>query len=189
MDALVREILANEPALDRCDDTEFVLRAYRLALAREPDPGGFVNYLQRVRAGIPRQQIIAELLDSDEAKTLRRRESRAALQTAHRATSTSFWRTFLARLTRRKALRSAASPLVQPSPSAGRGDTDHDNDAPLSESSTESAAIGSESSRPPYIGVPTLHSSTYPRLSLTPAGHLASRLRTLAKPRGFDRCP
>src|SRR5882762_2321065 len=49
-----------------CDDYSFVRRAYRVSLGREPDPGGLANYLDRLRSGTPKLQVLSELAQSPE---------------------------------------------------------------------------------------------------------------------------
>lgn len=51
-----------------CEDEAFVTRAYWVLLSREPDPGGLVNYLNRLRAGASKEQILLELSASAEGK-------------------------------------------------------------------------------------------------------------------------
>jgi glycosyltransferase involved in cell wall biosynthesis len=50
-------------------DEPFVRKAYVAVLGREADDGGLRNYLQRVREGEERIEILAELRDSEEGKT------------------------------------------------------------------------------------------------------------------------
>lgn len=47
-------------------DSEFVFQAYRSVLGREPDAAGFENYLQQVRSGVPKEQLIVSMARSDE---------------------------------------------------------------------------------------------------------------------------
>ena len=49
-----------------CDDYSFVRRAYWVLLGREPDPGGLANYLDRLRSGTPKLQVLSELAQSPE---------------------------------------------------------------------------------------------------------------------------
>lgn len=51
-----------------CDEETFVQRAYWAALGRDPDPAGYANYLDRLRSGAPRTELIAELSDSPEGR-------------------------------------------------------------------------------------------------------------------------
>jgi hypothetical protein len=51
-----------------CDDYSFVRRAYWVLLGREPDPGGLTNYLDRLRSGTPKLQVLSELAQSPEGK-------------------------------------------------------------------------------------------------------------------------
>ena len=51
------------------EDSEFVKHAYIDVLGRDPDPGGFVNYLERLRNGVSKRQILAELEESDEGRS------------------------------------------------------------------------------------------------------------------------
>ena len=51
-----------------CEDGVFVRRAYWVLLGREPDPGGLVNYLDRLHTGTSKQQILVELSDSIEGR-------------------------------------------------------------------------------------------------------------------------
>jgi FkbM family methyltransferase len=49
-----------------CWDEKFVHRAYLSILKRLADPGGLSNYVRQIRAGVSKEQIIAELASSDE---------------------------------------------------------------------------------------------------------------------------
>lgn len=49
-------------------DGEFVREAYRRMLGRECDPGGYSNYTQLLRGGMPRAAMLRQLADSDEGK-------------------------------------------------------------------------------------------------------------------------
>lgn len=49
-------------------DARFVRAAYQCILGRQADPGGFSNYLERVRAGVPKAQILQELVQSEEGR-------------------------------------------------------------------------------------------------------------------------
>lgn len=51
-----------------CDDYSFVQRAYWVLLGREPDPGGLANYLDRLRSGTPKLQVLSELAQSPEGR-------------------------------------------------------------------------------------------------------------------------
>lgn len=57
----IEDLLAHE-------GPEFIRQAYRTLLGREADPGGFVAYLNRLSDGLDRQQVIAELSQSDEGR-------------------------------------------------------------------------------------------------------------------------
>jgi len=50
------------------EGAEFVRAAYREILRRSPDPGGFVAYLERLRGGTTKEQVLSELQQSPEAK-------------------------------------------------------------------------------------------------------------------------
>ncbi len=50
-------------------DGEFVREAYRRMLGRECDPGGYSNYTQLLRGGMPRAAMLRQLADSDEGKS------------------------------------------------------------------------------------------------------------------------
>lgn len=67
------------------DDTEFVLRAYRLVLARDPSPGELAGRVKRLR--IPfftRERMLRRLLGSVEAQLVVRAEQvRLAAAVAH----------------------------------------------------------------------------------------------------------
>ena len=60
--AVLAELLA-------CDDYPFIRRAYWSLLGREPDPGGLANYLDRLRSGTPKLQVLSELANSSEGQT------------------------------------------------------------------------------------------------------------------------
>ena len=49
-------------------DARFVRAAYQCILHRPADPGGFSNYLARVRSGVPKPQIVQELALSEEGR-------------------------------------------------------------------------------------------------------------------------
>lgn len=51
-----------------CEDYPFIRRAYWVLLGREPDPGGLANYLDRLRSGTPKVQVLAELARSPEGR-------------------------------------------------------------------------------------------------------------------------
>jgi predicted SAM-dependent methyltransferase len=51
-----------------CNDREFIESAYRLILMRRADDGGLQFYLARLRSGVGKVQILAELSTSDEAR-------------------------------------------------------------------------------------------------------------------------
>lgn len=53
--------------LNLCD-IPFVNCAYRTILGRAPDPNGLKNYLDQVRKGVSKRQIVAELTQSDEGR-------------------------------------------------------------------------------------------------------------------------
>ena len=57
------ELLAE---LSGCDDHSFIRRAYWVLLGREPDSGGLANYLERLRSGSPKLQVLSELAQSPE---------------------------------------------------------------------------------------------------------------------------
>lgn len=50
------------------DNEEFVQEAYRLILGRECDVSGFVNYLEMLRANVPRRVVVLQLVNSEEAR-------------------------------------------------------------------------------------------------------------------------
>ena len=52
-----------------CEDYPFIRRAYWALLGREPDPGGLANYLERLRSGTPKVQVLSELAHSPEGRT------------------------------------------------------------------------------------------------------------------------
>ena len=49
-------------------DARFVRAAYLCILGRPADPGGFSNYLERVRSGVPKVRILQELVQSEEGR-------------------------------------------------------------------------------------------------------------------------
>lgn len=51
------------------DDEQFVRSAYHSILGRAPDPEGLGNYVELIRTGIPKQQIVIALSKSPEAST------------------------------------------------------------------------------------------------------------------------
>jgi hypothetical protein len=51
-----------------CEDYPFIRRAYWVLLGREPDPGGLANYIDRLRGGISRHQVLSELALSPEGQ-------------------------------------------------------------------------------------------------------------------------
>lgn len=53
------------------DDAEFVHSVYFNLMGRGADPGGLNHFVTALRAGMPRQQVVAELAASDEARVLR----------------------------------------------------------------------------------------------------------------------
>ncbi len=59
------------------EDTEFVERAYREVLGRAADPPGLRGYLERVRSGTTKRQVLDELRGSEEAA---RRAARRAVE-------------------------------------------------------------------------------------------------------------
>ena len=58
----------NLKALLQLHDQQFVKCAYLTLLRRQPDAEGFNYYLDRVRAGVPKIQILGQFLDSLEAR-------------------------------------------------------------------------------------------------------------------------
>jgi 2-polyprenyl-3-methyl-5-hydroxy-6-metoxy-1,4-benzoquinol methylase len=55
-------------------DQEFIFNLYRIFLGREPDPGGFQDYLSALNAGVPPHELVAALLHSEEYLARRRAE-------------------------------------------------------------------------------------------------------------------
>jgi FkbM family methyltransferase len=51
-------------------DRQFVEHAYSALLNRQPDPTGFAYYVNRLRTGVPKVQILGEIFSSAEAKTV-----------------------------------------------------------------------------------------------------------------------
>jgi O-antigen chain-terminating methyltransferase len=49
-------------------DGEFIQAAYETILDRDVDPDGFAHYLQRLRSGAPKLEILRDLYVSDEAR-------------------------------------------------------------------------------------------------------------------------
>lgn len=74
-------------AVIACTDlSEFVRRAYRLALAREPNPGELADRIWRLKF-IPfysREWMLRRLIGSVEAELVRRAEQARATETSHR---------------------------------------------------------------------------------------------------------
>jgi hypothetical protein len=69
------------------DQTEFVRRAYRLALSRDPSPGELAGRVKRMKAFpffFTRERMLRRLLTSVEAELVRRAEQARAAATAHR---------------------------------------------------------------------------------------------------------
>lgn len=70
-----------------CTDlSEFVRRAYRLALARDPNPGELADRVRRLKY-LPfysRERMLRRLVASVEAELVRRAEQARATETAHR---------------------------------------------------------------------------------------------------------
>jgi GT2 family glycosyltransferase len=54
--------------LQKLDDDAFVERAYRDIIGRPSDPEGHAGYVQRLRQGTSRQQVLADLQASDEGR-------------------------------------------------------------------------------------------------------------------------
>lgn len=52
------------------DDSEFVLKAYRLILGREPEMEGHLAYLRQLHFLTPREAVAAALIDSEESLAL-----------------------------------------------------------------------------------------------------------------------
>jgi GT2 family glycosyltransferase len=57
-------------ALLECPPSQFVDRAYRLVLRREPDDSGRRNVARQMATGVSRLEILRQLLESDEARSL-----------------------------------------------------------------------------------------------------------------------
>ena len=55
-------------ALQGMDDTAFVSRAYVALLGRPADPAGMADFLGRLKAGVPRMQVLADIGGSEEAR-------------------------------------------------------------------------------------------------------------------------
>jgi hypothetical protein len=55
-------------SLQPLDEQSFVGKAYLALLGRPVDPGGFRNYLNKLKAGVPRAQICEELARSEEGR-------------------------------------------------------------------------------------------------------------------------
>jgi GT2 family glycosyltransferase/SAM-dependent methyltransferase/glycosyltransferase involved in cell wall biosynthesis len=51
------------------DDREFIRSAYKVLLLREPDQGGFSNYLQKLRAGEGKLEVLRDLKNSLEGRS------------------------------------------------------------------------------------------------------------------------
>jgi hypothetical protein len=88
----------NEESMDRLlglDDEEFVSAAYRTILRRAPDPVGLANYLEQVRSGVSKSQIVEELARSPEASRLAVDSSRFIQL---RRPPHSFWNKWIRRL-------------------------------------------------------------------------------------------
>jgi hypothetical protein len=68
------------------DPAEFVRRAYRLALSRDPNPGELANRVKRLKyfPFYTRERMLRRLLTSVEAELVRRAEQARATDTAHR---------------------------------------------------------------------------------------------------------
>lgn len=49
-------------------DEDFVFNAFRALLGRDPDPGGAAYHLARLRAGVERPQLLAEIAATDEGR-------------------------------------------------------------------------------------------------------------------------
>jgi FkbM family methyltransferase len=58
----------NVDTLLQYQDDEFVECAYCTLLKRQPDPTGFGYYIRRLRSGVPKMQILAEIYASQEAR-------------------------------------------------------------------------------------------------------------------------
>lgn len=56
------------PELLACNDKNFVECAYQALLGREPDPEGLIYYLERLRRGYSKMQIVAQLRLSNEGQ-------------------------------------------------------------------------------------------------------------------------
>jgi len=55
-------------ALLQLQDMQFIESAYQMLLKRKPDHEGFNYYIGRIRAGVPRIQILGQIMDSGEAR-------------------------------------------------------------------------------------------------------------------------
>jgi hypothetical protein len=55
-------------SLEPLDEQSFVGKAYLALLGRPVDPGGFRNYLSKLKAGVPRAEICEELARSEEGR-------------------------------------------------------------------------------------------------------------------------
>jgi GT2 family glycosyltransferase len=75
------------------EDQAFVEQAYVEALGRASDAAGLKNYLERIRGGVSKAQVLAELRDSDEG---RRHASRRGRPFGTRASSPTSARSFAA---------------------------------------------------------------------------------------------
>jgi hypothetical protein len=51
-----------------CDEYSFVRRAYWVLLGREPDPAGLANYLNQLRAGTSKSEVLSEMAGSPEGR-------------------------------------------------------------------------------------------------------------------------
>jgi hypothetical protein len=60
------------------DGDRFLVAAYQAALGREPDPGGLVNYLNRLSAGESKHEILSELRASPEGRAFAARNRGSA---------------------------------------------------------------------------------------------------------------
>lgn len=59
------------PELLSMDGFQFVKNAYAKILLREPDPGGLVNYLEKLESGQSKIDILRELSQSEEGRSRR----------------------------------------------------------------------------------------------------------------------
>ncbi len=75
----------DERGLLQLEDLDFIEAAYLLALGRPADPQGLAGYLDRLRVGVPKLQVLEELQLSDEGQLFAaRRSAELALTTPAR---------------------------------------------------------------------------------------------------------